>query len=139
MLKVTKSQRVGFLRLENTNPPHNKFYEMTISIYLDRPYNVSCDVTIQYGRIGTQGKKVPLKGRPLGLPARGADKVDPDTGKRAFLKQLKKKFRDKAYNLKDLKVNDRWLKEEILTLKDEFEGGGELFDRIAEMLEDRGF
>lgn len=139
MSVATRPQRIGFLRLENTNPPHNKFYEMTILTYPDRPRNSSCDVTIRYGRIGTNGRTIPLKGTPLGLPKRGADKIDPELGKRAFLKQLKKKFKDKEYSLDELKVNDRWLKEEILALQDEFEGGGELFDRIAEMLEDRGF
>ena len=128
---------VGFLRLENRHDNHSKFYEMTMLTHPNRPHNSSCDVNIRYGRIGTEGKTMPLKGKPLGLPGCGADRIDPDLGREAFLKQLRKKFKDKAYSLDDIKVNDDWLETEIYALQDEFEDG--VFDRIAEMLEDRGF
>lgn len=138
-MATTKPKTIGFLRLENHNDNHYKFYEMTMTEHPDRPRNSSYDVSIRYGRIGTRGKTMPLKGVPLGLPKCGADRIEPQLAKAAFLKQLRKKFKDKNYSLDDLKVHDRWLKEKILDLQDEFEGGGELFDRIAEMLEDRGF
>ncbi len=144
--KVTKPKRVGYLRLENTIGNHNKFYEMTMELHSDRPKSSSCDVIIRYGRIGSKGTTAPLKGAPLGLPKCGADRIDPDLGRRAFLKQLMKKFRDKSYSLDDLKVRDDWLHDEILDLRDSFETDedGEsrscsLFDQVAEMLEDRSF
>lgn len=87
---------------------------------------------------------MPLKGTPLGLPKCGADKIDPDLGRNAFLKQLKKKFKDKNYSLDDLKVADDWLHDAILDLRDEFETDfeeedGINFDDVAAMLEDRSF
>lgn len=150
MPKAAAPKKVGFLRLENTQGRHNKFYEMTMFVHPDRPYNSSCDVYIRYGRIGTNGKYQPLKGTPLGLPKCGADKIDPDLGKRAFLKQLKKKFRDKSYALDDLRVDDDWLHDAILDLREDFESdaeyehggttsGANLFDEVADMLEDRSF
>ncbi len=138
-VSTTKSELIGFLRLENHNDNHYKFYEMKMTIHPDRPLNNSCDVIIRYGRIGTNGKIMPLKGRSLGLPVSGASEINPHLGKQAFLRQLKKKFKDKKYSLNDLKVYDERLKKEIIELQDEFEGGSELYDRIAEMLEDRGF
>lgn len=120
--------KLCFVRLENTDENHDKFYEMTFqsSSQRDRSY----DVIVRYGRNGTTGKTIYLR------TASGEVKcVSLFEARNAFLKQLKKKFRDKEYTLIDLQVVDKSLEADVTTLQTEFE----CFMKIAERLEDRGF
>ena len=123
------NMRIAFVRLENQNDNHNKFYEMLIA----QENMGRCDVVIHYGRIGTQGKTIYLRGADL--PHGDAHEISLQTAKRAFLEQLKKKFKDKEYTLIDLTTNDKSLKVEIEELQCQFED----FSKVAVRLEDRGF
>ena len=123
---------IAFVRLENTNDNHFKFYEMT---FQGRKVGIQqvCDVVVKYGRIGTEGKTIFLRGNEF--PTNNAENIGFYEAKNAFLKQLKKKFRDKEYTLEDISTSDEKLKEEIEELQNQFDG----YNAIAVRLENRSF
>jgi len=118
----------AFVRLENTNDNHYKFYEMTMK------QSGSCfDVVVKYGKINTEGKTIFLRGPKIrGGEAEGLSSTEAEA---AFLEQLKKKFRDKEYTLRDLSTDDENLKTEIENVQCQFDG----YNAIAVRLEERGF
>jgi len=118
----------AFVRLENRNDNHNKFYEMSI---LQK--NHLFDVVVKYGRIDTEGKTIYL--RSPKLRTHEAKGIYADEARQVFLEQLKKKFRDKEYTLMDLSTNDEGFKTDIENVQSEFDG----YNAIAVRLEERGF
>ena len=121
-------EQIAFVRLENTEDNHYKFYEMTIQREDGR-----CNVIIRYGRIGAKGKTIFLRGKKL--PNGEAKNVVTDVARKAFLKQLTSKFKDKQYTLIDLQVNDQDLEDDISRLQDQYEDLANIMGR----LEFRGF
>jgi len=110
---------LGFVRLENKDATknHHKFYEMTFKQITGDMW----DVEVRYGRIGTPGKVLSLRG--------AASTYMPDT-EQAFLDQMKSKFKDKEYELIDLGVSDKSLKSRIEDLQSLFEGSTRIFDKL---------
>jgi predicted DNA-binding WGR domain protein len=130
-LEDSKVNTLAFVRLENTEENHNKFYEMTFQS--SSPSSPLYDIVVVYGCINTSGKRIFL--RSLSLRNGEARAIYLTEAKEAFLSQLKKKFKDKEYALVDLQVSDKSLEEDITLLQNEFE----CFTKTAERLEDRGF
>ena len=127
-------REIAYLRLENVDDNHYKFYEMTLE---EGGRDSTYDVVVRYGRIDTRGKTIYLRGKQF--PNNEARNVTLLMARRGFLDQLKKKFRDKNYTLVDLNVQDHDLgnqiTNEIEDLQWEFEGSSKMMVR----LEDRGF
>jgi len=123
---------LAFVRLENTDENHNKFYEMAI---VGANNNALCDIKVRYGRISTQGKTIYL--HDPSFSGGEAKSVFKDEAVCAFLRQLKKKFKNKEYVLMGITTNSEFesLKGEVENLQSEFE----CFTKTAERLEDRGF
>jgi predicted DNA-binding WGR domain protein len=117
---MSKSPNVfGFVRLENKDAMkgHNKFYEMILKCVDPQMW----DVEVKYGRIGTPGKIIPLKGAASRCCTHAQE---------AFLDQLKSKLKDKEYELIKLDISDKDLKSRIEDLQSMFEGSVKIFEKL---------
>lgn len=123
---------VAFVRLENTNLKHYKFYEMEMYQNGERDGIPFYDIVVKYGRINTKGKRIFLRSPGIGE----AEMLLFCDAERAFLKQLKSKLKDKEYALVEVSCSLlEGLKNKIEDVQNEYDG----YVAMTIRLEERSF